>query len=126
MRRTLSGYVQRCSPATAGFISGSAMIVALLAYHACADGHLTSLPHLGTCHCWITGVAGLLVGTLAAGVTLLAHALLKPVIHAIVQALRVIPPAVELAARLSHDFRVACTSQPLALCCASRAPPIAH
>jgi len=131
--RELWRRIGSCSPPLAGFVTGIGSAVALYALHACIEGQLDAIPHIGDlpevdgCHCWLIGVAGFVVGALCALLVALVRRLLDPLVALLRESLLGVRPAaasktcITLAWSRSPEHR----RQPLARRLASRAPPLA-
>jgi hypothetical protein len=58
----------------------------LYAYDLCADRALAGLPEIDGCHCWISGVVGLILGITSGALIALARRLLEPILARIGEA----------------------------------------
>lgn|GEM_PF-4406160 len=80
----LRRWIRACSPWAVGLITAAGVTGMLYAYDLCADRALAGLPEIDGCHCWISGVAGLILGIASGALVALARRLLEPLIAHVV------------------------------------------
>ena len=121
-----------CSPLLAGMVTGSGCVIGLYALHACIEGQLDAIPHLSVlpevdgCHCWLIGFAGFFVGALCALAIAVIRRLLEPLVALLCDSLLAVRSAAATPRRITFAWAPssAAIRQPLARRLASRAPPL--
>ncbi|MGH7715033.1 MAG: hypothetical protein ACREML_03445 [Vulcanimicrobiaceae bacterium] len=123
----LRRWIGACSPWVVGLIVAAGTTGALYAYDLCADRALDGLPTINGCHCWMSGVIGLILGLGFASLVAIARRLLEPILARIGEAFARLaaprgrtPVLRDLGLARVNAYRL----DPLARRRASRAPPL--
>jgi len=126
-RAMLRRCVRACSPWVVGLVVAAGITGMLYAYDLCSDRALAGLPEIDGCHCWLSGVIGLILGSACAVVVAIARRLLEPILARIGEAFARLaaprgrtPVLRDLGLATTQSYRL----DPLARRRASRAPPL--